>query len=127
MNLAASVRISNRLLIYGMISTLVVCFGSIGAFIGIYIAPEFALVGLLLGSVLGVFLALQESTIVGSIVGMLIGICIGMFVYLVLDFETAYMVVFVCSLLGAFLGEPFAYFWKESAGEVSGHDEEEIA
>ncbi|MFZ2959741.1 MAG: hypothetical protein WA705_22910 [Candidatus Ozemobacteraceae bacterium] len=127
MNLTASVRISNRVLIYAMISTLIVCFGSIGTFIGAYIAPEFALVGLLLGSVLGVFLALHESTVVGCIIGMLIGTCIAAFIYLILDFETAYMVVFVFSLLGAFLGEPFAYFWKESTGDASDHDEEEAA
>ena len=125
MNLTASVRISKRVLIYAMISTLVVCFGSIGTFIGAYFAPEFALVGLLLGSVLGVFLALHESTVVGSIIGMVIGLCLGAFIYLILDFETAYMVVFVFSLLGAFLGEPFAYFWKESTESAPDHDEEE--
>lgn len=115
MNIVASLRVSNRVLIYSMISTLVVSFGSIGAFIGASFAPEMSLVGLLLGSVLGVFLALHENTVIGCIMGMVIGLAMGGFIFLLLDFETAYMVVFVFSLLGAFLGEPLAYFWRESA------------
>ena len=125
MNFVASLRVSNRVLIYSMISTLVVSFGSIGAFIGASIAPELALVGLLLGSVLGVFLALHENTIIGCMVGMVIGFVMGGFIYLLLDFDTAYMVVFVFSLLGAFLGEPFAYFWRESVRAAADDEDDE--
>lgn len=114
MSLSFSLGFSNRVLVYAMISTLVVAFGTIGALIGAYLGPEFPLVGLLLGSVLGVFLAVHENTIIGCIVGMMFGMFGGVITYQLIDFETAYMVVFLFSLLGAFLGEPFAYFWREA-------------
>jgi hypothetical protein len=116
---------SHRVLVYAMISTLIAAFGTMGAFIGAFIGPEFPLVGLLLGSVLGVFLAVHENTILGCLVGMVIGLAGGLCAYYLIDFETAYMVVFLFSLLGAFLGEPLAYFWHE-AGKP-GRDEESRA
>ncbi|MBF0544832.1 MAG: hypothetical protein HQM08_10380 [Candidatus Riflebacteria bacterium] len=114
MSLVFSWRISNRVLIYAMISTLVVSFGSLGTFIGAHFSPEYSLIGLFLGSVLGVFVAIQETTLYGCIVGMIFGLFFSLFSYFLIDFDTAYMTVFVFSLLGAFLGEPFAYFFRES-------------
>ena len=114
MNLSVQTGISTRILVYAMTSTIVVAFGSLGALIMGVLAPEGSLLGLLLGSVLGAFLAVHESTIVGCVVGMLLGLCVSPFVYLVVDQETAFMTVFLCSLLGAFLGEPFAHFWREA-------------
>jgi len=125
MGLSLSLGFSSRILIYAMVSTLVVAFGTIGAFIGAYIGPEFPLVGLMLGSVLGVFLAVHEATIIGCLVGMLIGLALAVFTYLAIDFETAYMVVFLFSLLGAFLGEPFAYFWREADQPFTDRDTDE--
>lgn len=112
-SLAMSARLSTRLLAYAMISTLVVAFAALGIFIASYWAPEYALGGLLLGSSLGAFIAVHESTLIGCLCGMLIGLVAAPFVYAILDFETSYMVVFVFSLLGAVLGEPFAFFWRE--------------
>ncbi|HNV69387.1 MAG TPA: hypothetical protein PKO06_06785 [Candidatus Ozemobacteraceae bacterium] len=114
MNLFESLRISNRLLVYAMMSTLVVAFGCLGTLIIGYFEPNLAILGLLLGSVFGVFIALHESSVVGSLIGMLAGMILGCFVYLLIDFETAYLTVFVLSLFGAFMGEPFAYFWREA-------------
>lgn len=113
-SLAMSARLSTRLLAYAMISTLVVAFAAIGIFIAAYWAPEYALGGLLLGSSLGAFIAVHESTLIGCLCGMLIGLVVTPFVYMVLDFETSYMVVFIFSLLGAVLGEPIAFFWRET-------------
>lgn len=98
-----------------MVSTLVVAFGSLGAFIASFWAPELSLIGLLLGSALGACISVYETTVVGSVIGMLTGLLTAPFVYFVVDFETSYMVVFVFSLLGAFLGEPVAAFWKEAS------------
>ncbi|MBI3039629.1 hypothetical protein HYY75_11405 [bacterium] len=109
-----SIQGANRFLVYAMISLLIVAFGAIGTFIASFVAPELTLVGLLLGSVLGTSLALHESTIIGCLFGMTCGLVISLFVCLMIDFETAYLVVFIFSLLGAILGEPFSYFWKES-------------
>ena len=114
MDFLASPKISTRVLVYAMISTLVVAFGGIGAFIASFIAPEFALIGLLVGSALGAFLSVHETTVVGCMGGMIGGLLVSPFVYWVIDFETAYMVVFVFSLFGAFMGEPIAYFWREA-------------
>jgi len=114
MAIIGSVKISTRLLVYGMISMLVVAFAAIGTFIASFLAPEYTLMGLLLGSVLGAFIAVHESSVVGCICGMLLGLMAAPFIYYALDFETTYLFVFVFSLIGAFLGEPFAYFWREA-------------
>lgn len=114
MNLSISSGISTRVLVYAMTSTIVVAFGSLGALLAGFVAPEFSLLGLLLGSVLGAFLSVHESTIVGCVVGMLFGLVAAPFVFFVVDVETAFMVVFLFSLLGAFLGEPIAHFWREA-------------
>jgi len=125
MNLVTSLRVSNRVLVYSLISTLVICFGTIGTLIGAWFAPEMSLVGLLAGSVLGVFVALHESTIIGCVIGMMFGLLLALFVFLMTDFETAYLTVFLFSLLGAFLGEPFASFWRESDALLIEEDERE--
>lgn len=118
--------ISTRVLVYAMSSTIVVAFGSLGALIMGALAPEGSLPGLLIGSVLGAFLAVHESTIVGCVVGMLLGLCTAPFIYFVLDQETAFLTVFLFSLLGAFLGEPIAHFWREAhtATDAEGDSEE---
>jgi len=117
-SLATSARLSTRLLAYAMISTLVVAFAALGVFIAAYWVPEYALIGLLLGSSLGAFIAVHESTLIGCLCGMLTGMVAAPFVYMIIDFETSYMVVFVFSLLGAILGEPFAAFWREAEDET---------
>lgn len=101
-----------------MISTLVVAFAALGIFIAAFWAPEYALVGLLAGSSLGAFIAVHESTLIGCLGGMLVGLIASPFVYMILDFETSYMVVFIFSLLGAVLGEPLAFFWRETDEEA---------
>ncbi|MBF0409146.1 MAG: hypothetical protein HQM10_17490 [Candidatus Riflebacteria bacterium] len=125
MNIVMSWTVSNRALVYALISTLVVSFGSLGVFIGAHFAPEYSLLGLMIGSALGVFIAIQEATLYGCIFGMLSGLVFAVFTYLLVDFDTAYMTVFVFSLLGAFLGEPFSYFLKESGLLEKHRDEEE--
>ena len=95
MDFLASPKISTRVLVYAMISTLVVAFGGIGAFIASFIAPEFSLLGLLVGSALGAYLSVHETTVVGCVGGMIGGLLVAPFVYYILDFETSYMVVFV--------------------------------
>jgi hypothetical protein len=114
MSVFASIGISTRVLVYAMISTLVVSFATLGASIAAHVAPEYALLGLLLGSALGASIAVYESTVFGCVVGTIGGLILAPFVYAVLDFETAYMVVFVFSLFGAILGEPLAGFWQEA-------------
>ena len=99
-----------------MVSTVVVAFGSLGAFIATFWVPEYALVGMLLGSSLGAYISVYESTVVGCLIGMLAGMLLAPVVFLAIDFETAYMVVFVSSLFGAFLGEPINSFWLEAQG-----------
>ncbi len=106
-----------------MISTLVVAFAALGIFIAAFWAPEYALVGLLVGSSLGAFIAVHESTLIGCLGGMLVGLIAAPFVYMILDFETSYMVVFIFSLLGAVLGEPLAFFWRETDEDVQGDGE----
>ncbi|HOY66914.1 MAG TPA: hypothetical protein PLP29_08495 [Candidatus Ozemobacteraceae bacterium] len=122
-SLATSARLSTRLLAYAMISTLVVAFAALGIFIAAFWAPEYALVGLLVGSSLGAFIAVHESTLIGCLGGMLVGLIAAPFVYMILDFETSYMVVFIFSLLGAVLGEPLAFFWRETDEDVQGDGE----
>jgi len=101
-----------------MISTLVVAYAALGVFLAAYWDPEYALLGLLLGSSLGAFIAVHESTLIGCLCGMLTGMIAAPFVYMIIDFETSYMVVFIFSLFGAFLGEPVAVFWREAEDET---------
>jgi len=101
-------------MVYAMICTLVVAFGSIGAVLAGNVSPQYSLMGLFLGSALGAFISVYESTIVGCMSGMLAGLVVAPLVYYFLDFETAYLVTFVLALLGAIMGEPLALFWREA-------------
>ena len=125
MNLSASPGISTRVLVYAMTSMIVVAFGSLGALLAGALVPEFSLVGLMLGSVLGAFLSVHESTIIGCVIGMLFGLAAAPFVFYVVDSETAFMVVFLFSLLGAFLGEPIAHFWREAHSDSDAESDTE--
>jgi len=101
-------------MVYAMVCTLVTAFGSIGAVLAGNIAPQYSLMGLFLGAALGAFISVYESTIIGCMAGMLTGILVAPLVYYFIDFETAYFVVFIMSLLGAIMGEPLALFWREA-------------
>ena len=101
-------------MVYAMVCTLVVAFGSIGAVLAGNIAPQYSLMGLFLGSALGAFISVYESTIIGCMAGMFTGLIVGPVVYYFIDFETAYLTVFIMSLLGAIMGEPLALFWREA-------------
>jgi uncharacterized membrane protein (DUF106 family) len=114
MSLLASQRQSTRLMVYAMVCTLVVAFGSIGAVFAAHIGPQYSLMGLFLGSALGAFISVFESTIIGCITGMITGLAVFPLVYFFIDFETAYLVIFVLALFGAIMGEPLAYFWREA-------------
>lgn len=118
-----SLSLSNRVLVFALISTLIGAFGAMGAYIGSFFGQEYPLVGLLLGSVLGLFLAIHDATLYGCLIGMVVGLIVGVFTYYLINFETAYMVVFLFSLFGAFLGEPFAYFWREADEPFSDSDD----
>lgn len=124
MSILASQRQTTRLLIYAMVCTLVIAFGSIGAIFASNVAPQYALMGLFLGSALGAFISVHEATIVGCMAGMLTGLAFSPLVYFFIDFETAYLVIFVMSLFGAIMGEPLAYFWRE-ADTISDDQEED--
>ncbi len=114
MSILASPRQTTRFMIYAMVCTLVISFGAIGAVLAGNISPQYALMGLFLGSALGAFISVYESTILGCIIGMLAGLAASPLVYYFIDFETAYLVVFVLALLGAIMGEPLALFWREA-------------
>ena len=114
MTLLASTRPTTRIMIYAMVCTLIIAFGSIGAMLAGNVSEQYALVGLFIGSALGAFVAVHEATIVGTISGMLVGLLICPLVYYCVDFETAYLSVFVASLLGAVMGEPMSSFWREA-------------
>ncbi|MGM0598320.1 MAG: hypothetical protein ACQETH_00765 [Candidatus Rifleibacteriota bacterium] len=122
MSLLASQRQSTRLMVYAMVCTLVVAFGSIGAVFAAHIGPQYSLMGLFLGSALGAFIAVFESTIIGCMTGMLTGLVVFPLVYYFIDFETAYLIIFVLALFGAIMGEPLAYFWRE-AEEIEDADD----
>jgi uncharacterized membrane protein len=109
-------------MVYAMVCTLVISFGSIGAIFASNIAPQYALMGLFLGSALGAFISVYESTIIGCMAGMITGLAVSPLVYVFIDFETAYLVVFILALFGAIMGEPLAYFWRE-AEEISEEQE----
>jgi hypothetical protein len=114
MSILASTRNSTRIMVYAMVCTLVISFGCIGALLASVLDGSYALMGLFLGSALGAFISVYEATIIGCMSGMLIGLTASPLVFYFLDFETAYLVIFIFSLLGAFLGEPIAYFWREA-------------
>jgi uncharacterized membrane protein len=114
MSLLASTRQTTRLMVYAMICTLVISFGAMGAIFASHIGPQHALMGLFLGSALGAFISVYESTIIGTLAGMIIGLFASPLVYYFIDFETAYLMIFIFALLGAFMGEPLAYFWREA-------------
>ncbi len=114
MSILASTRNSTRIMVYAMVCTLVISFGCIGALLASVMGAQYALIGLFLGSALGAFISVYEATIIGCMSGMLVGLISSPLVFYFLDFETAYLVIFVFSLLGAFLGEPLAYFWREA-------------
>jgi len=101
-------------MVYAMVCTLVVAFGSIGAVLAGNIAPQYSLMGLFLGSALGAFISVYESTIIGCMAGMFAGMLVGPLIYYFIDFETAYLVAFVMALIGAIMGEPLALFWREA-------------
>lgn len=125
MSILASPRQTTRFMVYAMICTLVVAFGSIGAVLAGNVAPQYSLMGLFLGSALGAFISVYESTIIGCMFGMLAGLAAGPLVYYFIDFETAYLVAFVMALLGAILGEPLALFWREADMPDSDQENEE--
>lgn len=114
MSILASERQTTRFMVYAMVCTLVIAFGTIGAIFAENFAPQYALMGLFLGSALGAFISVYESTIVGCMAGMITGMAVAPLVYLFIDFETSYLVVFVLALFGAIMGEPLAYFWREA-------------
>ncbi len=124
MSILASPRQTTRVMVYAMVCTLVVAFGSIGAVLAGNVAPQYSLMGLFLGSALGAFISVYESTIIGCMAGMLVGLLVGPLVYYVIDFETAYLVVFVLALLGAIMGEPLALFWREAEMPESDQEHE---
>jgi hypothetical protein len=101
-------------MVYAMVCTLVIAFGTIGAVFAESFAPQYALMGLFLGSALGAFISVYEATIIGCMTGMITGMAVAPLVYYFIDFETSYLVVFILSLFGAVMGEPMAYFWREA-------------
>ena len=125
MSILASPRQTTKFMVYAMVCTLVVAFGAIGAVLAGNIAPQYSLMGLFLGSALGAFISVYESTIIGCMVGMLLGLAMAPLTYYVIDFETAYLVVFVMALLGAILGEPLAIFWHEAELPESDQEQEQ--
>lgn len=116
MSFLVSERQSTRLMVYVMVCTLIIAFGSIGAIFASYLGYQYSLMGLFLGSALGAFIAIYESTVIGCMIGMVSGLFIAPLVYYFVDFETAYLVIFVLALFGAIMGEPLVYFWREASG-----------
>ena len=120
MSILASPRQTTRIMVYAMVCTLVIAFGTIGAVLADSFAPQYSLMGLFLGSALGAFISVYESTIVGCMAGMIVGMAVAPLIYLFIDFETSYLVVFVLALLGAIMGEPLAFFWREADNIAEG-------
>lgn len=104
--LPGSLRQVNRVLLYGLISTLIATFAAVGTLVASYLVPEYALIGLLAGSTLGALIALCDATIIGCVAGMVVGLILAIPTFLLLDFETAYLLVFILSLGGAIMGHP---------------------
>lgn len=127
MSILASERQSTRLMVYVMICTLIIAFGSIGSIFASYLGYQYTLMGLFLGSALGAFIAVYESTVIGCMIGMVGGLFVAPLVYYFVDFETAYLLIFVLALFGAVMGEPLAYFWREASGIAEGEDEFDAA
>jgi hypothetical protein len=116
---------STRLMLYAMTCTLIVAFGAIGSILVGKFGEQYTLMGLFLGSALGAFISVYESTIVGSIIGMLLGVVSAPLVLYFVDLETACLLAFTMSLLGAIMGEPLASFWREGAHEEEGYRSDE--
>lgn len=114
MNLLDNSSIFGKFMAYALVCTLIVAFGAIGSVLAGNFGEQFSLLGLFLGASLGAFIAVYESTVIGCIVGMLVGVLISPVLYHFIDFETAYLAVFISSLIGAILGEPIASFWHEA-------------
>ncbi len=124
MNLLSSSSNVTRTMTYVMICTLIIAFGAIGSVLAGNFGEQFSLIGLFLGSALGAFIAVYESSIIGCIIGMIIGVILAPLIYFFIDFETAYLAVFITSLMGAILGEPVASFWNEAEYSTEGSDDE---
>ena len=114
MNLISSSGNISRVMACALVCTLIVAFGAIGSVLAGNFGDQYSLVGLFLGSALGAFIAVYESTIIGCMIGMIIGALISPVIYYFIDFETAYLAIFISSLIGAILGEPVASFWHEA-------------
>lgn len=114
MNLLDNSSSFGKFMAYALVCTLIVAFGAIGSVLAGNFGEQFSLLGLFLGASLGAFIAVYESTVIGCIVGMLVGVLISPVLYHFIDFETAYLAVFISSLIGAILGEPIASFWHEA-------------
>ena len=108
-----------------LVCTLIVAFGAIGSVLAGNFGDQYSLVGLFLGSALGAFIAVYESTIIGCLIGMIVGVLISPILYHFIDFETAYLAVFISSLIGAILGEPVASFWYEADDSDNERSEDE--
>lgn len=126
MNLLENSSTFGRLMAYVLVCTLIVAFGAIGSVLAGNFGEQYSLLGLFLGSALGAFIAVYQSTVVGCITGMIVGMFLAPLLYFYIDFETAYLAVFICSLIGAILGEPVASFWQEAdySEDKSAKDEE---
>lgn len=114
MNLLDNSSSFGKFMAYALVCTLIVAFGAIGSVLAGNFGEQYSLLGLFLGASLGAFIAVYESTVIGCIVGMLVGVLISPVLYHFIDFETAYLAVFISSLIGAILGEPIASFWHEA-------------
>ena len=114
------------MLIYGLVCVLIVAFAAIGTMIAAYVVPEMALFGLLLGGTLGTLIALNDATIVGCLLGMLAGLACAPLIFFAVDFETAYMVVFAYSLIGAVFGQPISE-WMGGGEEIALLERADIA
>lgn len=103
---------------YAMGLLLIVAFSAIASVILYSFKPQFALMGVLAGGTLGAVLAVHEYTVYGCVAGMLLGFLIAPIFFFAVDLETAGLALFICSLMGAILGEPArAFFMPETYEE----------
>ena len=105
MNLLENSSSFGKFMAYAIVCTLIVAFGAIGSVLAGNFGEQYSLLGLFLGSSLGAFIAVYESTVIGCIVGMLIGALISPVLYHFIDFETAYLAVFISSFAAALFSE----------------------
>ncbi len=125
MNLISSSGNLSRVMACALVCTLIVAFGAIGSVLAGNFGDQYSLVGLFLGSALGAFIAVYESTIIGCMIGMIVGALISPVIYYFIDLETAYLAIFISSLIGAILGEPVASFWHEADYSNSNEKQED--